>query len=71
LELYSIFVSVDLWSLPVMLAGKQVIGGNPYFPRETPSWQKEITSFFKPTAMDSVKTCEPASNEDSGEMSMV
>jgi hypothetical protein len=54
-----------------MLAGTQGTGGNPYFPRETPSWQKEITSFFKPTAVDSVKTFEPASNENSGEMSMV
>jgi len=54
-----------------MLAGKQDTGGNPYFPRETPSWQKEITSFFKPTAVDSVKIFEPALNEKSGEMSMV
>ncbi|XP_069682054.1 uncharacterized protein [Periplaneta americana] len=23
-------------------------GGNSYFPRETPVWQKEITTFFKP-----------------------
>jgi hypothetical protein len=54
-----------------MLAGKQGTGGNPYFPRETPSWQKEITSFFKPNAVNSVKTFEPASNENSGEMPMV
>jgi len=54
-----------------MLTGKQGTGGNPYFPRETPSWQKEITGFFKPTAVDSVKTFEPALNEKSGEMSMV
>jgi len=50
--------------------GKQGAGGNPYFSRETPSWQKEITSFFKPTAVDSVKTFEPASNDNNGEMSM-
>jgi len=64
-------VSVDLSSPPVMLAGNQGTGGNTYFPRETPPWQKEITSFFKPTAVDSVKTFKPASNENSGEMSMV
>ncbi|GLH12196.1 Uncharacterized protein GBIM_16931 [Gryllus bimaculatus] len=23
-------------------------GGNPYCPRETPKWQKEITKFFQP-----------------------
>jgi len=54
-----------------MLAVNQGTGGNPYFPRETPSWQKEITSFFKPTAVDSVKTSEPALSGNSGEMSMV
>jgi hypothetical protein len=29
-----------------MLAGQQNIGDNPYFPSETPSWQKEITHFL-------------------------
>ncbi|KAJ9601523.1 hypothetical protein L9F63_000266 [Diploptera punctata] len=26
---------------------QQNAGGNPYCPRETPPWQKEITKFFK------------------------
>jgi hypothetical protein len=54
-----------------MLAGNQGTGGNAYFPRETSPWQKEITSFLKPATVDSVKTFKPASNENSGEMSMV
>jgi hypothetical protein len=28
---------------------QQNSGGNPYCPRETPPWQKEITNFFKTT----------------------
>lgn len=27
---------------------KKYSGGNPYCPRETPAWQKPITSFFNP-----------------------
>jgi hypothetical protein len=55
-----------------MLAGKQNTGGNPYFPRETPSWQKEITAFFKSITVESAKKSENLSNEKSSRgMSMV
>lgn len=33
-------------------------GGNPYFPRETPEWQKEITTFFTKPACDTTKESE-------------
>ncbi|KDR09006.1 PCNA-associated factor-like [Zootermopsis nevadensis] len=46
---------------------KQNIGGNPYFPHETPSWQKEITSFFKSAAVDSMKKTQIPSNEESSQ----
>jgi hypothetical protein len=35
-----------LWVLSGILAGQQNTGGNPYFPCETPSWQKEINFFL-------------------------
>lgn len=55
-----------------MLTVKQNIGGNPYFPHETPSWQKEITSFFKSAAVDSMKKTQIPSNEESSqEITMV
>ncbi|XP_015598113.1 PCNA-associated factor [Cephus cinctus] len=30
--------------------GRDYSGGNPYHPRETPNWQKPITSFFQQEA---------------------
>jgi hypothetical protein len=55
-----------------MLAGKQNKGGNPYYTRETPSWQKQITSFFKSAEVESMKKCQTPSNENSSqEVSMV
>jgi hypothetical protein len=41
-----------------MLAGQQNTGGNLYFPHETPSWQKEITHFFKSATVECRKKSE-------------
>lgn len=48
--------------------GQQNTGGNPYFPRETPSWQKEITNFFKSATVESRKKRAPTN--ESRERSM-
>lgn len=70
-RLIKCIVGVLLLSSFGMLAGKQN-RGNPYLPRETPSWQKEITGFFKSAAVESMKKSQTPSNEKGGrEMPMV
>uniref|UniRef100_A0A1B6KGJ9 PCNA-associated factor n=1 Tax=Graphocephala atropunctata TaxID=36148 RepID=A0A1B6KGJ9_9HEMI len=49
---------------------KKCSGGNPYFPRETPAWQKPITQFFgtsdKPCTSTSASTCDKEQEMNNG-----
>jgi hypothetical protein len=63
--------TVSVLSLSGMLTGKGNTAGNPYFPRETPAWQKEITHYFKSATMESKKKHEAPPNENSREMTTV
>ncbi|XP_076759235.1 PCNA-associated factor [Xylocopa sonorina] len=47
--------------------GKSYSGGNPYHPRETPEWQKPITSFLNQNSMNTAAdSSETQENNDAG-----
>ncbi|XP_072767732.1 PCNA-associated factor [Anoplolepis gracilipes] len=50
-------------------AGKSYGGGNPYHPRETPDWQKPITSFLNVTTKATTINASPMKEKNEDQVS--